>query len=64
MLVFGTCLDASLYFVGDMRNHLNGLAKIVASTPFLDYSLIDSTCRETVVSCGLDICEPFVMAEV
>ena len=56
--------NATLDFVGDVRYDLDGLAEVVASTFTLDDAEVDAPCGDTVVACGLDAGETFVMPQV
>ncbi len=64
LLSAATSPDAILDFVGDVRNHLHGLAEIIAA-PFLqDDVLVDLAAGEVVVPREDAIGETLVMAEV
>ena len=56
--------DVALDFVGDVRDNLHGLAQIIAAAFLVDYALIDATGGHIVGTCGLDIGETLVVAEV
>ena len=64
--VAGLCerLDVTLNLVGDMRNDLHGLAKIVATAFFIDDILIDTSGGDIVGLVGFDIKETLVVPEV
>ncbi len=53
-----------LDLVGDVRDHLDGLAKIVAATFLLDDAFVDSSRREVVVLGEVGVSEALVVAEV
>lgn len=56
--------DAALYLVGDVRDDLDSLAKIVATTLLLDDTLINTPGSDVVVLAGSDIEETLVVAKV
>ena len=43
-----------LDLVRDVRHHLNRLAQIVATTLAVDDGLVDATCCNTIVACGMN----------
>ena len=51
-------------FVGDVGNHLNGLAEIVAMTFAVDDGLVDAPCGDGVVAGGLYVGEALVVPQV
>ena len=51
-------------FVGDVRNHLDGFAQVVAAAFLFDHALVDAARGEIVVARGLDAREALVVAEV
>ena len=53
-----------LDLVGDVRDHLDGLAEVVAATLFLQHVGIDAAGRHGVGLAGMDAGEAFVVAEV
>ena len=56
--------DATLDFVGDVWHDLDGLAEIVATTFALDDAEVDAPCGDTIVACGFDAGETFVVSQV
>ena len=62
--LFGEHVDAVFDFVGDVRNHLHGLAEIFAVALLVEHGLINLAAGEIVQARELDVGEPLVMAEV
>ena len=62
--IFGSALDEFLDFVGDVGNHLNGLAEVFAAAFLLKNALIDLTGREVVIAVHLRGDETLIVAEV
>lgn len=60
----GHSLDPFLDGIGDVRNHLNRLAQIVALSLLADHLLIDLASGDVVVAVKSDIEESFVVAEI
>src|SRR5262245_14037174 len=58
-----TELHAALDLIGDMRNHLNRRAQIVAAPLFRDHALIDAPGREVAVPARSRAHEALVVAE-
>ena len=56
--------DGVLDFVGDMRNHLDGAAEVIAAALFLDHALIDLAGRPVRVLGRGDAGEALVMTEI
>ena len=57
-------LDVALNFIGDVGNNLNSLAQIVATAFFVDYTLVDASCRDVVRFGRLYAQEAFIMSQV
>ena len=57
-------LDITLNLVRDVRNHLYGLAEIVAPTLLVYNCLIDASCCQRVCFCCLDVRKSLVVTEV
>ena len=53
-----------LDLVGDVRNHLNGLAKIVATTLTVDDGLVDPASSDRIVARCADASETLIVAKV
>ena len=51
----------ALDFIGDMRNHLNGLTQVITATFLVDDGFVDSTRRKGVRLCCLNTRKPFIM---
>src|SRR5688500_16866403 len=51
------------YFIGNMRNHLNGFSEIGALSFFVDDRLINSSGGNVVRLRSWDIQEPFIMPQ-
>ena len=64
MLVGGVLLDTSFDLVGNVRHHLDGLAQIVTAPFLVDDSLIDTARGNRVVTRGLYVGKPLVVAQV
>ena len=64
MFLGGVQLDTTFDFIGDVRDHLDGLAQIVAPALALDHAHVDAPCGHTVVAGGLYAREPLIMPEV
>ena len=45
-----------------MRNHLNGLAQVVAVAFTVNYRFIYTSCGDAIVTCGADTCKALVVA--
>ena len=56
--------DTTLDFVGDVRHNLDGLTEVVATTFALDDAEVDAPRSDTVVACGLDAGEAFIVPQV
>ena len=63
-LLCAATFHLALYLVGDMRNNLNGLAKIVAATLLLNNLTVYSTSGKSVPTSGLDIGKTLIVTEV
>src|ERR1035438_3909023 len=63
-MMTGEDVDAVFDFVRDVRNDLDGLAKIFSLALVVQHGLINLTAREIVQARELDVGEPLVMAEV
>ena len=61
---FAQMLHTVLDLVGDVGHNLHGFAQIVAAPFLVDDALVDASGGEVVGACGLDVGEPFVVAEV
>jgi len=57
-------MNAVLDFVGDVWNHLNGLAEVFPFALVVEHGLIDLAAGEVVEARELDVGEALVMAEV
>ena len=60
----GDLTNARLDFIGDVRDHLHGLAEIIAAPFFQDNALVNLAARQVVVPREDAIGEAFVMAEI
>ena len=47
-----------------MGYYLNRFAKIVAVSLTVDDRLVDASCRNTVVTCGLDAGKPLIVSQI
>ena len=56
--------DPALDLVGDVRNHLDGAAEVVAPALLADHALVDLAGREIVAPTHLDVGEALVVSEV
>src|SRR5947207_15831046 len=64
MAFLGHALDVRFYFIGDMRNHLNGRYRII-SAPFLtDDRIIDLAGGDVIRARQILVDETFVVAEI
>ena len=57
-------VDEFLYFVGNMRNYLYGLAEIISATLFVEHVPVYLTGSKVGILIELDIYESFVVSEV
>ena len=62
--ILGTAHDIFLNFVGDMRNHLNRLAEVLAAAFLFKNALINLPGREVVITAHLRGDETFVMPQI
>ena len=60
----GKFANAVFDYVGDMRNHLHGLAEIIAAPLFQDHALVNLTAGEIVVPREDAVGEALVMAKI
>ena len=61
---FGNFLDGGFDFVGDVRNHLHGLAEIIAAAFFAQNGFVDAAGGPVIVAGELGVGEALVVAEV
>ena len=57
-------MNATLDFVGDVRNDLDGFAEVFAFALVVEDGLVDLSAGEIIESGELDVGESFVMAEI
>src|SRR5207245_6139163 len=62
--VGGTGRYPALDFVGDVRNHLDGAAEVVAAALLANDALVDLPGREVVALAHLHVDEAFVIPEI
>ena len=63
-VVTGAALDEFLDFVGDVRNDLNGLAKVVAAALFFEHAFVDLASGEVVGLAHARFNKTLVVAQV
>ena len=56
--------DSALDFIGDMRNHLNRFAQIVAMSFLVNDRFVNSPRSHGISACGADAREAFVVTQV
>ena len=61
---FGNFLDGGFDFVGDVRNHLDGLAEIIAAAFFAENGFVNAAGGPVIVAAELGVREALVVAEV
>ena len=57
-------LDVALYLVGDVRNHLYGLAQVITPSLLFYHVLIDTPRGDVVGLGGLYSCKPLIVSQV
>jgi hypothetical protein len=60
----GTFADARLNLVGDVRNHLHGLAQVVPAALLLEHVAVDLAGSDIAVAAGLAAQEAFVVPKI
>src|SRR5229473_2888018 len=61
---FGDFLDCRLDFIGHVRNHLDGLAEVIAAALFGEDRLVDAAGGPVIVAGKLGMCEALVVAQI
>ena len=60
----GKVLDAALYLIGDMRNHLYRVPQVVPTPLFVNDSLVDTACGLRIMPRGLYAREALIVTQI
>ena len=64
ILLFTQILNLPFDFVGDMRDHLNGLSQVISAALLVNNRLVDTSCRHRIGARCLNACEAFVVSKI